>query len=279
MATALRHFSECVDICDAHGLTRIAVPNRVLMGVCRFYVCDIDGGLEDIRKALETARRIGDRHAEMLAMSTMAFNLTAALHYDAIGDILAMALEEARALKARRYEAYILGNSGELALVEGRREEALSLVRQGLAASDETSPKFVGPYLFGLLALLEQDREAQEAAMAAGKSLLAKGAFGHNHFSFRRYAIEQALLTQQWDAAERHADALLARMRRRAAALFEHRRPARPAPRASRTGSRDRRRRKRTRTPALESRRSRLPDRCPGRRAAPRVVSVSCRAG
>jgi len=70
----------------------------------------------------------------------------------------------------------------------------------------------VGPVLFGLLALLEPDREAQEAAIRAGESLLVKGAVGHNHFSFRRYAIEQALLTQQWDAAERHANALLARM-------------------------------------------------------------------
>ena len=42
--------------------------------------------------------------------------------------------------------------------------------------------------------------------------MLAKGAFGHNHFWFRRYAIEQALLTGQWDAADRHANALLARM-------------------------------------------------------------------
>ena len=71
MATALRHFSECVDICDANGLTRIAVPNRVMMGHCRFYVCDFDVALDDMRKALETARRIGDRHAEMFALMAM----------------------------------------------------------------------------------------------------------------------------------------------------------------------------------------------------------------
>ena len=85
-------------------------------------------------------------------------------------------------------------------------------MRQGLAASDETGPGFAGPILFGLLALQEPDREAQEAAISAGESLLAKGAVGHNHFWFRRYAIEQALLTGQWDAADRHADALLTRM-------------------------------------------------------------------
>ena len=212
MATALRHFSECVDICDSNGLTRIAVPNRVMMGHCRIYVCDFDRALDDMRKALETARRIGDRHAEMFALQSMALCLSSALRYDAIGEILAMALEQARALKARRYEAAILGQSAELTLVEGRREEALSLVRQGLAASDETSPRFVGPYLFVLLALLEQDREAQEAAISAGESLLAKGAVGSNHFTFRRYAIEHALLTRQWDAVDRHANALLARL-------------------------------------------------------------------
>lgn len=212
MATALRHFSECVEICDANGLTRIAVPNRVMMGHCRFYVCEFDAGLDDMRKALETARRIGDRHAVMFAFQSIGWHLAAAGRYVAIGDVQAGALEQARALKARRYEASILAVTAELALVEGRREEALSLVRQGLAASDETSPRFVGPILFGLLALLEQDREAQEAAIAAGESLLAKGAFGHNHFWFRRYAIEQSLLTGEWDAAQRHANALLARM-------------------------------------------------------------------
>src|SRR5271166_667379 len=56
--------------------------------------------------------------------------LTSASRYDAIGEIQAIALEQARALKARRYEAGILAHTAELAMVEGRREEALSLVRQ-----------------------------------------------------------------------------------------------------------------------------------------------------
>jgi hypothetical protein len=32
--------------------------------------------------------------------------------------------------------------------------------------------------------------------------LLAKGAVGHNHFGFRRFAIEAALLADDWDAAD-----------------------------------------------------------------------------
>ena len=84
-------------------------------------------------------------------------------------------------------------------------------MREGLAASEETSPGFVGPYLYGLLGLIETERSAREAALAAGEALLAKGAVGHNHFWFRRYAIEAALLAEEWDAADAHADALARR--------------------------------------------------------------------
>ncbi|HYA81072.1 MAG TPA: AAA family ATPase, partial [Methylocystis sp.] len=209
MATALKHFSECVELCDAAGFTRI---NRVMMGHCRVYVCAFDAALDDMRRALETARRLGASHAEMFALHGIGLCLTEAGRYDETGEILAASLEQAQRLKARRYEAMILAACAEQALAEGRAAEALSLVREGLAASEETSPGFVGPTLFSLLALAEQRPEAQEAALAAGEALLTKGAVGFNHFWFRRCAIEWALRAKDWDAADRHADALLERM-------------------------------------------------------------------
>jgi tetratricopeptide (TPR) repeat protein len=212
MATALGHFSECVELCDAAGLTRFAVPNRRMMGHCRMYFCEFDAALADMRLALENARRIGDSHAEMLALHSIGYCLTLMGRYDEAPEVQSAALERARSLKARRFEAVILAVCAELALTEARPAEALSLLREGLAASKETSPAFVGPMLFGLSALTEPTPEAQEAALAAGESLLAKGAVGHNHFWFRRYAIEHALRILDWDAAERHSKALLVRM-------------------------------------------------------------------
>src|SRR5208282_4709523 len=181
-ATALKHFSACVELCDAAGLARIAVPNRAMMGHCRIYVCDFDAALDDMQQALKTARRIGNSHAEMFALQSTGLCLTAAGRHDETAEIQAEALEQARRLKARRYEAIILALCAERALVAGRAAEALSLVRSGLEASDETSPGFAGPILFGLLALAEPSSPAQEAALSAGESLLAKGAVGHNHF-------------------------------------------------------------------------------------------------
>jgi class 3 adenylate cyclase/tetratricopeptide (TPR) repeat protein len=211
MATALELFSECVKLNEAAGLTRILTANHVMMGHCRIYLCAFGAGVEEMRRGLEIARRIGNRHGEMFALQSTGLCLIAAGRYREAGDIQAQALEQARALNARRYEAIILGVCAELALGQGDRLKALALVREGLAASEETSPGFVGPILYGLLALIETQRSARGAALAAGEALLAKGAVGHNHFWFRHYAIEAALLGEAWDDADAHADALTQR--------------------------------------------------------------------
>jgi ATP/maltotriose-dependent transcriptional regulator MalT len=205
MATALRHFIDCVDLCEARGLTRIAIPNLV-------YTCAFDAGLDDMRVAMETAARIGNRHAEMFAAHSIGFCLTAAGRYAEAANVQPTAREQARALKARRYEAVILGHCAEVALSKGQRKEALALAREGREISEETGPGFTGPILYGLLALLDDRPEDQEAALNAGGALLGRGSVGHNHFWFRRYAIERALLLGNWNEVDRQANALLLRM-------------------------------------------------------------------
>jgi tetratricopeptide (TPR) repeat protein len=211
MATVLELFSECVELNEAAGLTRILTANRVMMGHCRTYLCAFDAGIDEMRRGLEIARRIGNRYGEMFALQSTGFCMTAAGRYGEAANIQAQALEQARTLNARRFEAVILGAWAELALGQGDRREALALVREGLAASEETSPGFVGPILYGLLGLIEADRSARKATLAAGEALLAKGAVGHNHFWFRRYTIEAALQAGEWDEADANADALAER--------------------------------------------------------------------
>ena len=95
---------------------------------------------------------------------------------------------------------------------KGERAGALALARNARDISEETGPGFVGPIIRGLLAVLEESPDAQEAALAAGEALLARGSVGHNHFWFRRFTIERALLAGNWSEAEKQADALLLRM-------------------------------------------------------------------
>ena len=62
--------------------------------------------------------------------------------------------------------------------------------------------------VLGVLALATDDKAIRQAALAEGEELLAGGAVSHNHFLFRRHAIEACLRGGAWDDAERHAAAL-----------------------------------------------------------------------
>jgi hypothetical protein len=70
--------------------------------------------------------------------------VVAAGRYDEAYNVQSEALEQARTLKARRYEPAILGDSAEVALSKALRAEALALARKGREISEETGPGFVG---------------------------------------------------------------------------------------------------------------------------------------
>jgi len=221
-----------------------------------------------MRKGFEIAVRIGNRHAQMFAKQSQGFWLTAAGRYPEAEELQAGALEQARALNARRYEAVILAQQAEVALCKGRKSEAAVLARAGQEISDEIEPRFVGPIIHGLVALTADARDEADAALAAGEALLAKGAFGHNHFWFRRYAIESALLREDWTEAERQADALLRTSRSLTPPVW---RRARMSWRGAGGGTRPRRTRKNSNR-RWPWRRSRHAHRCARRRVASDVT-------
>ncbi len=161
MATALCNFADCVTHCDGHGLRRIAAANSVMMGHCQIYTFAIDRGLGDMRKGLEIAIRIGNRHTQMFATQSLGMCLTVVGRYAEAEEFQADALEQARAVNARRYEAVILAQCAEVALSQGRRGEALALTRAAREIAEETGPGFVGPLIHGLLALVEDTREGR----------------------------------------------------------------------------------------------------------------------
>ena len=100
MATALELFTECVELNEAAGLTRVLTASRVMMGDCRIYLCAFDAGLADVRRGLEIAHRIGNHHGEMFALEATGFCMTAAGRYKEAADIQPQALAQARAQRA-----------------------------------------------------------------------------------------------------------------------------------------------------------------------------------
>ena len=86
--------------------------------------------------------------------------------------------------------------------------EAIDLLHRALAISRETGLSFVGPWILGHLAVTTEDPVERRAALAEGEEILRKGAVGHNHFWFFRYAIDASLSSRDWDGAERYSAAL-----------------------------------------------------------------------
>jgi hypothetical protein len=67
---------------------------------------------------------------------------------------------------------------------------------------------FLGPRILGLLASYTPDEDERQKALAKAEDILAAGSVSHNHFWFRRAAMEDALDREEWNEADRHAGAL-----------------------------------------------------------------------
>jgi hypothetical protein len=77
-----------------------------------------------------------------------------------------------------------------------------------LSISRETGMAYLGAHYLGVLARVTDDIDVFESALAEAQALLTAGAVSHNHFLFRRDAIEACIDRRRWDAAEHHALAL-----------------------------------------------------------------------
>src|SRR5512132_1282342 len=89
-------------------------------------------------------------------------------------DNVERALALARQLRARRFEAGVLAFRAELKRLAGRRSEALVDVTDALRISREAGMDFL-PAILATLALVTDDPEVRNAALAEGGALLAEG--------------------------------------------------------------------------------------------------------
>ena len=155
---------------------------------------------------IEAALRVGNRHAEMFARQSTGLLLTLCGDYAAAALVQPLALEQARQLGARRYEAIILAHQAEATLALNGRDEARALAEQAVALSRDTGAGFCGPLALSVLARATDDPSTRAAALREGAAILAGGCVSHNHFWFHRNAIELALQGRDWDEIDRHAD-------------------------------------------------------------------------
>jgi class 3 adenylate cyclase/tetratricopeptide (TPR) repeat protein len=208
MRTAFQRFSECVALCDAHGLTRIKIPNLAMAGHCRIYLTEFDAGVADMEAANELARQVGDRHGEMFSLESLGLLLAFAARYEESEPVLERALPIATSLGARRYQAILLTILAEVSLSLGRSTEAHDRNEQALTFARETGMRFMGPYILALKARMESDPGKREEYRAEGQHLIDQGGVGHSPIGYHRLGIEDTLSRGEWERTRAHAAAL-----------------------------------------------------------------------
>ena len=208
MVSAYGAYRSCVELSRQRGLGRTEIANLPMVAFTRWFVDDTRSALAEAHGAIAAAAKVGQLRAQTIAHHAGCFCSRVLLDLPEGWRHAEPALTLARQLGARRFEAEALALRAELHRLAGDRSKALADIEAALTISRETGMAFIGPVILGVLALATEDGGVRGTALAEGEALLAAGSVSHNHFLFRRDAIDACLQMGTWDAAERHAGAL-----------------------------------------------------------------------
>lgn len=202
-------FDDCLRICEEHGLPRIKAQNLFMRGTVRIYALDWDGALDDALSSAELARTIGNARAEVVSRLTASWvyawtgRLTEAVDEAEVG------LTVASGAGAVRFKPFLSEALGHAQHLMGERATAVRNLEAAVGDMYEAGvERFIGPWLLGSLALSIGPGKRQRDLQEEAEDLLRSGAVGHNHYQFRRLAIDAAIEAGDQAQAARQADAL-----------------------------------------------------------------------
>jgi tetratricopeptide (TPR) repeat protein len=208
MISSFRNFQACISLAARHGLGRIGSANRPMAAFTRWFAGEIEAALADARAAIEAARRVGHKRAEMIAHHAAYLCLHDRVELDAAAEHAEQSLLIAQALSAPRFEAEGLAFCAELDRLAGRRAAARSKIEAALAIGRKSGMAYFGPILLGVAALTTDDEACRRQLLAEADALLAAGVVSHNQLLFGRDAIEVCLEMRDWTRADRYVSAL-----------------------------------------------------------------------
>jgi len=209
MQTAYEVFDQCVRLCERHGLTHVEAGNRSARGSTAFYLGRPELALRDAMDAVVCSRQIGNRRAEVFSRLTAAWVLVAAGRDEQADQELADALVLARGIGASRFEAILLEGQARVALRQNEGARAQQLIQESVGLVERFAlQRYIGPWVYGSLALIVDDAQLSGQALIQGESLLTQDCLAHNVLRFRVAAAETCLLSGDFAQASRHAQGL-----------------------------------------------------------------------
>ncbi len=207
MVTARQHFIQCIQEARDHDLVGVLLSNLPMLAITHTYCGDPAASRESCREGLELARRVGDLRGELLVHLTMSSGLLMAAQLEDCRLHARQAMQLAKQLGARRFEAECMGIVAQTVMAEDPAQ-ALQLVREALVLGRETGMSYCGPMLLSMVARLTPNGPERAAALAEGDQLLAAGCVSHSYFEFYGNAIEVGLQERDWPSVLHYAGRL-----------------------------------------------------------------------
>lgn len=208
MRTAGEQFRACVALCQQHGLRRVEVANRHMIGWTRLHLLEFIEAETDGLAAVKLATEVSHPRARLLGLQLAGYVNTELGDIEKSDQLLREALGLAQSMHADNFTAQILRLLAGNALVEGDRRGAKDYASQAVQIVRKVGMTFIGPAVLAVEAALSDDETVSQALLKEAEAILDAGCVAHNHFWFAQVAIDHALHAGAWDRADRYAKRL-----------------------------------------------------------------------
>ena len=205
MRTAGEQFRACVELCQKHGLRRVEVANRHMIGWTRLHLLEFAEAEADGLAAVKLATEVGHPRAQLLGLQLAAYVNSELGEFEKSDDLLQQALGLAQSIHADNFTAQILRWLAWNAFRQGDRPGAKIYVSQAVQVVRRVGMTFVGPAVLAVAATMAEDKAEAQALLTEAENILDAGCVAHNHFWFAQIAIGHALRAGDWDRAEGYA--------------------------------------------------------------------------
>ncbi|RFA36166.1 hypothetical protein [Alkalilimnicola ehrlichii] len=209
MPTALVTFQQCVELCERHGFADIEASNRFMVATADIYANNTEAALREAIASAELGRRVGNLRAEIVSRLTAGWLQISLGNAEGAEQQVQQGLALARTMGAARFEAFLLESVARVRVLQGRDAEAQAAVREAWRIVEQQGLyRFIGPWVLGTLAVLEDDTGKRQAALRKAEALLAEGCVGHNYYRFYVAAAEACLVYGEPERAVEYAEHL-----------------------------------------------------------------------
>jgi tetratricopeptide (TPR) repeat protein len=208
MISAHRNFRDCIVLAQRHGLGRIVAANRPMAAFTRWFAGETKEALDEALEAIDAAKRVGHKRAEMVAHHAAYFCLHALQQFELAVEHATRSLLLAQQLHAPRFEAEALAFYADLSRLLGNPADARSAIDQALSIGRKTGMAYTGPIMLGIAARIAEERTLKYELLAEADALLAAGAVSHNHLLFPKDAVDGCLEMGDQECARRYATQL-----------------------------------------------------------------------